>query len=441
MLINLRSGGGWKVKPEIIQSMFLILAVVILLVLPSACSNAGGNTAPSISPAGTPTSTPAQATVTTPPSSTPPGQATPTGAPLIALTPDSYRVERVFAGLDFEDLTNLVQTGQFIYVTEQSGIISAFNPDQAQTATSFLDITDRVNRGGSEEGLLGLAFDPAYEQNGYFYLYYSRDNPRRSVLSRFSRIQDNPSAAGPQSEVVILEIPQPFANHNGGQLAFGPDGFLYIGVGDGGSAGDPQGNGQSLGTLLGKILRIDVNGLSAPGSYTIPPDNPFVDTAGARAEIWAYGLRNPWRFSFDNTTGLLWCADVGQNRWEEINIISRGGNYGWNRMEGSHCYSPPAGCDQTGLVLPVAEYDHSLGCSITGGYVYRGGTIPDLTGYYIYGDYCSGNIWALGYQNNAVTANVLLTESDLRITSFGVDAEGEIYVLSNEGIYVLTASP
>ena len=202
--------------------------------------------------------------------------------------------------------------------------------------------------------------------------------------------------------------------------------------------GDPQRNGQNLGTLLGKILRIDVSGLSATGDYKIPADNPFVGTAGARGEIWAYGLRNPWRFSFDKETGLLWAGDVGQNSWEEIDIITKGANYGWNIMEGFHCYSPATGCDQSGLTLPLVEYDHSQGCSVTGGYVYRGDKIPSLQGYYIYGDYCSGNIWALGYQNNAVTRNILLAESGLSITSFGEDLAGNLYILSREGgIYTL----
>jgi glucose/arabinose dehydrogenase len=257
-------------------------------------------------------------------------------------------------------------------------------------------------------------------------------------VSRFSIDQENPGVAAPQSEVTIMEIEQPFSNHNGGQIAFGPDGYLYISMGDGGSAGDPQRNGQNLGTLLGSILRIDVSGLSGTGDYEIPIDNPFINTAGARAEIWAFGLRNPWRFSFDMETGLLWAGDVGQNMWEEIDIITKGANYGWNIMEGFHCYSPTTGCDQSGLTLPIVEYDHSQGCSVTGGYVYRGDKIPSLQGYYIYGDYCSGNIWALGYHGNTVSRNMLLVESGLSITSFSEDLAGNLYILSREGgIYIL----
>jgi glucose/arabinose dehydrogenase len=302
----------------------------------------------------------------------------------------------------------------------------------------FLDITDRVNRGGDEEGLLGLAFDPAYQQNGYFYVYYSAANPRRSVVSRFKLDQQNADMADPQSEVIIMEVAQPYANHNGGQLVFGPDGYLYIGLGDGGSAGDPHGNGQNLGTLLGKILRIDVSGLSAPGDYTIPVDNPFVGTEGARAEIWAFGLRNPWRFSFDSQTGLLWAGDVGQGSREEIDIIVKGANYGWNIMEGLDCYLPSTGCNQSGLTLPVFEYDHSQGCSITGGYVYRGDRIPSLQGSYVYGDYCSGKIWALTYDGGAVTENILLVDTGLSITSFGEDPAGNLYILDRQGgIYTL----
>ena len=400
----------------------------------------------------------------------------------------SMQVERVFPNLSFQDMTNLVQPvdeSGLIFITEQKGVIHAFTANQPQQGSRvFLDITNQVNRGG-EEGLLGLAFSPDYQDNGHFYVYYSATNPRRSVVSRFSLDQGNPGIADPQSEVIIMEIEQPFINHNGGQLAFGPDGYLYIGLGDGGG-GDPQSNGQNIGTLLGSILRIDVDGLSANGEYKIPGDNPFVDTAGARAEIWAYGLRNPWRFSFDKDTGLLWAGDVGRSMWEEIDIITKGANYGWNIMEGSECYSQrvwspsslrtdnPAsllmamaklvsgtasmaaiierakvilstvksmatGCDQSGLTLPLVDYDHTQGCSVTGGYVYRGDKIHSLQGYYIYGDYCSGNIWGLGYDGNVVTQNMLLTESGLSITSFGEDLSGNLYILSgNGGIYTLT---
>jgi glucose/arabinose dehydrogenase len=359
------------------------------------------------------------------------GSPTPTGG---------FLVERVFPDLSFQEPTNLLQpdgTGDLMFVTEQRGIIYAFSANNPQQANMFLDITDRVNKGGNEEGLLGLAFDPDYQENGYFYVYYSADSPRRSVLSRFRLDQENTDVADPQSEVIVMEVAEPYSNHNGGQLAFGPDGYLYVGLGDGGGGGDPDGNGQNLGTVLGSILRIDVSGLS--GGYTIPADNPFVDSEGARAEIWAFGLRNPWRFSFDSETGLLWAGDVGQGSWEEIDVITGGANYGWNIMEGLHCYSPASGCNQSGLTLPIAEYDHSQGrCSITGGYVYRGDQIPSLQGYYIYGDYCSGDIRALAYDGSVVTENTLLAESGLSITSFGEDLAGTLYILDRAGgIYTL----
>jgi len=353
----------------------------------------------------------------------------------------SIEVERVFPNLSFQEMTNLVQpddTSDLIFVTEQGGVIYSFSTSNPQQTNVFLDITDRVNRGGNEEGLLGIVFAPDYQESGYFYVYYSAADPTRSVLSRFNLDQENMDVADPESEVTIMEVEQPYSNHNGGQLAFGPDGYLYIALGDGGSAGDPLGNGQNLGTLLGSILRIDVNGLSGPGYYGIPVDNPFVGVGGAREEIWAFGLRNPWRFSFDSDTGLLWAGDVGQSSWEEINIITKGANYGWNTMEGSHCYSPSTGCNQSGLTLPVVEYDHSQGCSVTGGFVYRGDQIASLQGYYIYGDYCSGNIWALAYDGSVVTENMLLVDSGLSITSFGEDLAGNLYILDRQGgIYTL----
>jgi len=355
--------------------------------------------------------------------------------------PAGIQVERVFSDLSFQEMTNLVQPDDasgLIFITEQRGVIYTFSANNSQQADILLDITDRVNRGGAEEGLLGLAFDPDYQENGYFYVYYSAADPSRSVLSRFSIDEEDTDVADPESEVIIMEVAQPYANHNAGQLAFGPDGYFYIGLGDGGGSGDPLGNAQNLSTVLGSILRIDVSGLSAPGDYEIPADNSFVGTEDAREEIWAFGLRNPWRFSFDLETGLLWAADVGQNLWEEIDIITKGANYGWNIMEGSHCYSPSTGCNQSGLTLPIFEYDHSQGCSVTGGYVYRGDQIPSLQGYYIYGDYCSGNIWALAYDGSAVTENILLVDSGLSITSFGEDLTGGLYILDRQGgIYTL----
>ena len=362
----------------------------------------------------------------------------PKPAPLLAM-----EVERAFPNLAFRHLTNLAQPddGQdHILVTEQKGRILVFpNVQQAKGAAVFLDITDRVNEGSNEEGLLGLAFDPNYSDSGYLYVYYSAAGPRRSVLSRFSVSAGDPNVADQASERVIMEIPQPFSNHNGGQIAFGPDGYLYISVGDGGAGGDPRGNGQNKATLLGSILRIDIRSGSDDARYRVPRDNPFVDVPGARGEIWAYGLRNPWRFSFDSETGMLWVGDVGQNDWEEIDIVRKGLNYGWNIMEGNHCHSPRSNCDRTGLELAVAEYKiPTNGCSVIGGYVFRGRGKPSLLGAYVYGDFCSGKIWGLRYDGNSVTEHMLLVDSKLLISSFGQDLAGNLYILSrDDGIYRL----
>ena len=352
----------------------------------------------------------------------------------------NMKVERAFPNLAFEQLTNLEQPddGQdHVFVTEQAGRIRVFADDQGATeAAVFLDITDRVSQAFYEEGLLGLAFDPDYKNNGFFYVYYSASGPRRSVVSRFSVSERDPEVADPDSESVRLEIPQPHGNHNGGQLAFGPEGYLYIGVGDGGGTGDPDGNGQNTATLLGTVLRIDIRGATEGRNYSIPPDNPFVGIPEARDEIWAYGLRNPWRFSFDPETGLLWAGDPGQDKWEGIDIVKKGANYGWNIMEGFHCYSPSVDCDMTGLELPVAEQPCPGGCASIGGYVYRGDRIPSLAGAYVYGDFGSGKIWALFYDGESVTEETLLVESGLSITSFGQDLDRNLYILSwNDGIY------
>ena len=362
------------------------------------------------------------------------------GASQTPLTPpqvQGVKVERVFENLSFSRLTNLVQTDGRFYVTEQAGRVISFpdSPDPSE-ATVFLDILDRVSRRGNEEGLLGLAFEPEFDSNGHFYVYYSAANPRRSVVSRFS----STGTTGPESELVVLEIPQPYRNHNGGQLAFGPDGMLYISLGDGGLGGDPRGNGQNTSTLLGSILRIDVSGIGPDSGYRVPPDNPFVYITDARGEIWAYGFRNPWRFSFDRENGDLWAGDVGQNAYEEVDLVFRGANYGWNTLEGGHCFSPPTGCDSTGTELPVIEYGADEGCSVIGGYVYRGTTIPSLAGTYLYGDFCSGEIHGIRFENGEVVEHNLLVDSGLEITSFGEDENGEIYVLSqNGGIYRLKA--
>jgi len=307
------------------------------------------------------------------------------------------------------------------------------NSENTATSKVFLDISDRVLFGG-EQGLLGLAFHPRYRQIRYFYVNYVADNPRRTIIARYSVTANDPDQADKNSELVLLEINQPFSNHKGGQLAFGNDGYLYIGLGDGGSAGDPLGNAQNGSSLLGKILRIDVDSPSAGRNYGIPADNPFADnTLDYREEIYAYGLRNPWRFSFDPPTGMLWVADVGQDQREEIDLVEKGKNYGWNIMEGSLCYTPPTGCNQTGLELPVWEYGRDEGISVIGGFVYRGSTLAGLYGAYVYGDYGSGKIWTLRYDGTGALVNTLLVDTALSITSFGLDENNELYFTAFDG--------
>ena len=342
------------------------------------------------------------------------------------------RFERVFAGIPFDDPVFITHPGDgsdWLFIVEQRGVIVAVSESTPGEAATFLDISDRVNRGGSEEGLLGLAFDPAFAENGRFFVYYSAAGPRRSVLSRFERLGDG---ANPDSELVILEIEQPYRNHNGGMIAFGPDGHLYVALGDGGSADDPQGNGQDPSTLLGSVLRIDVRNASEAQLYVAPPDNPFASDGRGRPEVWAYGLRNPWRFSFDRETGELWAGDVGQNQFEEIDVVRAGANYGWNTMEGAHCFERSV-CDQSGLTLPVAEYSHAQGCSVTGGYVYRGSAVPSLAGWYVYGDFCTGRIWAVPADGQQGLEGVEIADSGFSVSSFGEDANGELYVIDYGG--------
>jgi len=357
------------------------------------------------------------------------------------------QIRQVFDELQTSHLTNLVQPEDGlnrIYISEQSGRILWFakTHDSSQTGL-FLDITNRVSDRSNEEGLLGLAFPDDFNTSQKLYVYYSAANPRRSVVSRFAVDQDNPDIADSSSEEIILEIPQPYGNHNGGQIAFGPDGYLYIGLGDGGSRSDPKGNGQDITTLLGSILRIDVAQVPGGRNYTVPPSNPFVDIPGAKGEIWAYGFRNPWRFSFDQETGEMWVADVGQDAWEEVNRVLKGGNYGWNVLEGHVCYKSHQGCSAPpDAAAPLIVYDHEEGCSVTGGYVYRGSQLPNLVGTYIYGDFCSGTIWGFRDSTAETAKNTVLAQTDLAITSFGQDVEGELYLVSqDQGIYQLLELP
>lgn len=355
--------------------------------------------------------------------------------------------ERAFPNLTFERpivVTHANDGSDRVFVAEQDGVVKVFPNDQeCEEATVFLDINERCVYADNqnEEGLLGMAFHPKYKQNGQFFLYYtSNESPHLSVVSRFTVSKDDPNHVDDKSEEVLMRIPQPFWNHNGGTIEFGPDGFLYIALGDGGSGNDPNGNGQNLTTLLGSILRIDVDHRDGDLAYAIPKDNPFIktevpvgprgQTAKACPEIYAYGVRNIWRLSFDSKTGDLWAADVGQNLWEEINIIQKGGNYGWNVREGKHWFRPDGkDVDRKDLIDPVFEYHHDIGKSITGGTVYRGTRVPELVGKYVYGDYVSGRLWALDYDVKAgkVKGNYSLTGENLPMMSFGADQSGELY--------------
>ncbi|HEU5169938.1 MAG TPA: PQQ-dependent sugar dehydrogenase [Gemmatimonadales bacterium] len=349
--------------------------------------------------------------------------------------PVALALEPVATGLQFPvDLTSPPGDDR-LFVVEKGGRIRIVR-DGTILPAAFLDLSGQVST-GSEQGLLGLAFDPAYATNGRFVLNYTDPNGDTRISAL--RVSADPDLADAASEQVLLAVDQPFSNHNGGQVAFGPDGYLYVALGDGGDGGDPFGNGQSLATLLGKLLRIDLS--ATP--YAIPADNPFAAAAGpaTRGEIWAYGLRNPWRFSFDRLTGDLYIGDVGQNRYEEIDVspagagAGRGANYGWNLLEGLHCYPSGDGCDRTGLVPPVLEYDHGNGCSVTGGYVYRGAALPALQGTYFYSDFCSGWIRSFRFANGGATDLQQWDDLDPagQVTSFGQDARGELYVLTAAG--------
>jgi glucose/arabinose dehydrogenase len=315
-----------------------------------------------------------------------------------------------------------------LFIVEQMGRIRVFE-NNVLRPEPFLDISTLTKAGG-ERGLLGLAFHPDYQENGFFFVNYNDSNGDTQIV-RY-QVSDNPNVANPNSAKTILSIDQPYGNHNGGMIAFGLDGYLYIGMGDGGSGGDPQNHAQNLNSLLGKMLRIDVNNADP---YAIPADNPFVNQDEARPEIWSYGWRNPWRFSFDRQTGDLWTGDVGQGSYEEISLQRAGqggGNYGWRIMEGSHCYKPKD-CQKDNLILPLFEYNHSQGSSITGGYRYRGNLAPSLSGNYIYGDFSSGRIW-IANKNNGVWQTTELIDSNFNISSFGEDAHGELYLLDYKGV-------
>jgi glucose/arabinose dehydrogenase len=317
-----------------------------------------------------------------------------------------------------------------LFIVQQGGTIRILQ-NGALSATPFLDITSLVESGG-EKGLLGLAFHPSYSTNRKFYVNYTHrvGGQLQSVIAEYQTSAANPNQADTTTARILLTYDQPFDNHNGGQLAFGPDGFLYIGVGDGGSGGDPNNNGQNKTVLLGKILRIDVNSTSAGKQYAIPAGNPFASGTGGAPEIFAWGFRNPWRFSFDSAR--LFVGDVGQDAFEEIDIVEVGKNYGWRIMEGTHCFNPAANCDQTGLTLPIFDYSHADGESVTGGFVYRGSAIPALVGTYVFGDFISGNIWLLT-QTGPTWTRTLAIASGRGVSSFGRDDSGEVYVVDYSG--------
>jgi glucose/arabinose dehydrogenase len=319
-----------------------------------------------------------------------------------------------------------------LFVVEQSGTIRIIR-NSVLLPAPFLDISAKVTFNHSEMGLLGIAFHPGFSQNQKFYLNYvhAAGGVTQSFIAEYQVSANDPDQADASTERILLTIDQPYDNHKGGQLVFGPDNFLYIGLGDGGSGGDPLGNGQSLDTFLGKMLRIDVDHTSAGKAYAVPADNPFVGTSHL-PEIWAYGLRNPWRFSFEKSTGRLFCADVGQNNYEEVDLIEKGGDFGWNVMEGMHCYNA-SNCNMNGLTLPIAEYDHSEGVAVIGGYVYTGSAIAGLSGAYVLGDYGSGKIWMLVEQPAGTWTRTELLSSGRSLSSFGQDANGDLYVLDLAG--------
>lgn len=404
---------------------YFLIPLSLALILSGCATN---DTQPPVPAINTPVDSNATPTART--SDTPTDSETPSSdgtAGLGALTNLRLELEPIADGFERPlYITSAGDNSGRLFVVEQQGVIQIVQDGQ-RLAQPFLDIRDLVGSRGNEQGLLSVAFHPEYQRNGQFFVNYTnRDG--NTVIARY-QVSDNLDSADPASAQIILTINQPASNHNGGLLKFGPDGYLYIGTGDGGRAGDPWNNAQNRTVLLGKLLRVDVSQI-AP--YSAPADNPFVDQIEARPEIWAYGLRNPWRFSFDRTTGDLYIADVGQNIYEEVHVqpaSSRGGeNYGWNIMEGNACYPSDASCDRSGLELPVTDYEHREGgCSITGGYVYRGDVFPQMVGIYFYADYCSGYLWGLQNANGAWQSELLL-RTNAQVSSFGEDDAGELYL-------------
>lgn len=420
-------------RNKIQRSRFFL--VILFPFLLAACANTPANTDSNF-PENSPVIVNPTAAIKT---STPEPTETPTATPSPTGFPDPAAFDWVQVAEGFIRpllLTTAGDGSNRLFIVEQDGAVRVIE-NGATLATAFLDINEEVSSDGNEQGLLGLAFHPDYENNGFFYVNYT-DNSGNTVISRF-QVSSDPNVADPASEVQLLTVDQPYENHNGGNLVFGPDGYLYAGLGDGGAGGDPHGNGQNMATLLGKMLRIDVN---AGELYGIPAGNPYVN-GGGQPEIWASGLRNPWRFSFDRVTGDLYIADVGQGQWEEINFlpggIVGGSNFGWNYFEGTHAYlgNPPS---EITFIAPITEYDHSGRCSVTGGYVYRGVMLPAWQGIYLYGDYCSGEVMGIFQHSDGAWENQILFTTGHLITSFGEDETGELYLVDRRGfIYQLQA--
>ena len=380
---------------------------------------------PSAEPTFTPTATPSP---------------TPTNTPIPAAPVDSISLVPVVEGAFIRPVYLTHAYDERLFIVEQGGVVHILE-DGHLLQEPFLDLQDRVGSSQLEQGLLSIAFHPDYQQNGRFFAYYT-DSAGTTHISSFTVSDDDPDRADASSEIILLSVDQPFPNHNGGQLKFGPDGYLYAGFGDGGSANDPLVNGQDPSTLLGSLLRLDVD--HSPGIYAIPASNPFINDDDRRNEIWAWGLRNPWRFSFDKLTGDLFIADVGQNLWEEVHFqpaSSQGGeNYGWNILEASHCFMTSI-CDKSGLELPIFEYNHQEGCSITGGYMYRGHEFLSLYGNYLVADFCSGNFWRLFPETEDFWSSAKVLDSDYVISSFGEDVNGELYVLVHDGGSLFRVQP
>jgi hypothetical protein len=356
-----------------------------------------------------------------------------------------YSLTNAFPNLTFNFpvfITNAGDGTNRLFILEKNGIIKVFpNDSNISSGQVFLDVTSRVSHHYIEQGLLGLAFHPNYMKNRFFYIFYTEKTSNTLVISRFTANVNNPNIADTSSCTVVISIPHSNPVHNGGTLLFGSDGYLYFSAGDNFCCGDSLNNAQNTNVLLGKILRINVDSASGGNNYSVPSSNPFFG-GGGRGEIFAYGFRNPWRFSQDPISGEIWCGDVGHARYEEIDLVVRGANYGWRIMEGFHCYTPLIGCDQTGLTPPVIERLHGPECSVTGGYVYRGLLKPNLTGRYIYGDYCSGKIWKLLYSNGTIIEDELLVSAPSQINSFGTDQDNELYICCVNGkIYRFKKDP